>query len=200
MAALTRGLWLLRTAVSYALAAAGPATAALLARPTPCADWDLELLLWHVADSMEVLSQAITAGSVTPGPQPWDEPPADDPVKSLHRHASGLLAACAGAGPDERPVVIGDRRLTASMIALSGALEITAHGWDIAAACGSYRSVPAGLAAVLLSVAPLLITPATRRGLFAEPVLVPVRCGPGDQLVAFLGRQPRPAASATRLS
>jgi uncharacterized protein (TIGR03086 family) len=195
MAALTRGLWLLRTATSYALAAAGPAHSALLARPTPCAGWDLELLLRHVGDSMEVLSEAMAAGSVSPGPQPWDEPPwveapGDDPVESLHRHASGLLAACAGAGTDQRPVVVGDRSLTASMTALAGALEITVHGWDIAAACGSYRPVPAGLAAVLLPVAPLLITPATRPGLFADPLRVPVRCGPGDQLVAFLGRQP----------
>jgi hypothetical protein len=88
-------------------------------------------------------------------------------------------------------VVVGDRRLTATMTALSGALEITVHGWDIATACGSHRSVPAGLAAVLLPIAPLLINPATRPGLFADPVQIPVRCGPGDQLVAFLGRQPR---------
>jgi uncharacterized protein (TIGR03086 family) len=192
MAALTRGLWLLRAATGYALTAAEPATSALLALPTPCAGWDLELLLRHVGDSMEVLSEAMATGVVSRGP-PWDGPPGDDPVKTLHRHASGLLAACAGAGTDERPVVLGDRHLSASMTVLSGALEITVHGWDIATACGSYRPVPVGLAAVLLPIAPLLITPATRPGLFADPVQIPVRCDPGDQLVAFLGRQPRAA-------
>jgi uncharacterized protein (TIGR03086 family) len=200
MAALTRAAWLLRAATRYALAAAEPAVSSLLARPTPCAGWDLELLLRHLGDSMAVLSEAMAAGSVSPGPRPsdepaWDEPPGDDPVKGLHRHASGLLAACVGAGTDERLVAVGDRHLTASMTALSGALEITVHGWDIAAACGSYPSVPAGLAAVLLPVAPLLVTPALRPGLFADPVRVPVLCDPGDQLVAFLGRQPlRPGA------
>jgi uncharacterized protein (TIGR03086 family) len=189
MAALTRGLWLLRAATGYVLAAAEPATSALLARPTPCAGWDLELLLRHVGDSMEVLSEALATGSVSSGP-PWVGPPGDDPVKSLHHHASGLLAACAAAGTDERPVVVGDRSLTASMTALSGALEITVHGWDIATACGSHRSVPVGLAAVLLPIAPLLITPLTRPGLFADPVQIPIRCGLADQLVAFLGRQP----------
>ena len=89
-------------------------------------------------------------------------------------------------------MVIGDRWLPASMTAVAGALEITVHGWDIAASCGKPRPVPPGLAAVLLPVAPLLVTPATRRGLFADPVRLPGRPVPGDQLVAFLGRQPRP--------
>jgi hypothetical protein len=47
----------------------------------------------------------------------------------------------------------------------------------------------------LLPVVPLLITPGTRPGLFADPVRLPGPAGPGDQLVAFLGRRPRlPAA------
>jgi uncharacterized protein (TIGR03086 family) len=187
VAALTRGLWLLRSAVGYALAAAGPAGSARLAVPTPCAGWDLGVLLAHVADSMGVLSEAIAAGSAAPG-----VPSGHDPVVTLRCRAAGLLAACADAGPDEHPVVIGDRWLPASMTAVAGALEITVHGWDIATACGSPRPIPPGLAAVLLPVAPLLVTPATRRGLFADPVWVPGRPVPGDQLVAFLGRQPRP--------
>jgi uncharacterized protein (TIGR03086 family) len=190
VAALTRGLWLLRCAVRYALTAAGSAGSARLAAPTPCAGWDLGVLLAHVADSMGVLSGAIAGGPVAPGLPSRGGPPGDDPVVMLHCRAAGLLAACAGAGPDERLVVIGDRWLPASMTAVAGALEITVHGWDIAAACGSRRAVPPGLAAVLLPVAPLLVTPATRRGLFADPVRVPGRPGPGDQLVAFLGRQP----------
>ena len=59
------------------------------------------------------------------------------------------------------------------MVAAAGALEITVHGWDIAVACGSHRPVPPGLAAVLLPIAPLFITPGTRAGLFADPVPVP---------------------------
>jgi uncharacterized protein (TIGR03083 family) len=217
VAALTRGLWLLRSAVGYALTATGSASSARLAAPTPCAGWDLGILLAHVADSMGVLSEAIAAGSAAPGPLPGGGRPGGDPsggdpsgggpsgggpsggdtsggdpLVTLRCRAAGLLAACAGAGPDERLVVIGDRWLPASMTAVAGALEITVHGWDIAASCGTPRPVPPGLAAVLLPVAPLLITPPTRRGLFADPVCVPGRPVPGDQLVAFLGRQPRP--------
>ena len=80
------------------------------------------------------------------------------------------------------------------MVAVTGAIEITVHGWDISVACGARRPVPPGLAAVLLPIAPLLITPGTRPGLFADPVRLPGPACPGDQLVAFLGRQPCPPA------
>jgi hypothetical protein len=81
------------------------------------------------------------------------------------------------------------------MVIAAGTIEITAHGWDISVACGSRRPVPPGLAALLLPIAPLFIPPGTRAGLFADPVPVPGRACPGDQLVAFLGRQPRIAAA-----
>ena len=56
------------------------------------------------------------------------------------------------------------------MVAVTGAIEITVHGWDISVACGARRPVPPGLATILLPIAPLLITPGTRPGLFADPV------------------------------
>jgi uncharacterized protein (TIGR03086 family) len=191
VARLSRAVELLESAVSYALAGAAMATPQLLSRPTPCLGWDLETLLDHLADSIGVFHEAIATGSVgadlaRPGP---------DPVARLRGQAVGLLAACAACGPAERLVAIGDRELSASMVAVTGAIEIAVHGWDISAACGPSRPVPPGLAAVLLPVVPLLITPGTRPGLFADPVRLPGPVGPGDQLVAFLGRRPRlPAA------
>ena len=197
MASLTRGLQLLAAAVRYALAGAGLVTPPLLSRPTPCAEWDLELLVDHVSDSAGVLHQAIAAGCAGLPRPPGDGPPGAgppglDPVRGLRRQTTRLLATCTAAGPVPRLVVIGDRELTTNMLALAGALEITVHGWDISVACGAGRPVPPGLAAILLPLAPLLISPATRPGLFADPVPVPAQASPGDQLVAFLGRQPQP--------
>jgi uncharacterized protein (TIGR03086 family) len=196
VAPLSRGLELLDSAVSYALAGAALGTAQLLQRPTPCLGWDLATLLDHVSDSVGVLHQAITAGCATasaaPPGYPW---PGPDPVARLRGQAARLLDACATAGSAERRVAIWDRELTASMVAVTGAIEIAVHGWDISVACGARRPVPPGLAAVLLPIAPLLITPGTRPGLFADPVQLPGPASLGDQLVAFLGRQPRPPAT-----
>ncbi|HEV3293244.1 MAG TPA: maleylpyruvate isomerase family mycothiol-dependent enzyme, partial [Streptosporangiaceae bacterium] len=168
MAPLSRGLELLDSAVSYALSGAALCTAQLLRRPTPCPGWDLAALLDHVSDSIGVLHQAITAGGASASAAPPGYP-GPDPVTRLRGQAARLLGACAAAGPAERRVAIWDRELTASMVAVTGAIEITVHGWDISVACGARRPVPAGLAAVLLPIAPLLITPGTRPGLFADP-------------------------------
>ena len=193
MARLTSVLELLESAVSYALAGAAMATPQLLSRPTPCLGWDLEALLDHLAESIGVFSEALATGCVGASPAPGH--PGPDPVARLRGQAVELLAACAACGPAERRVAIGDRELTASMVAAAGAIEIAVHGWDISEACGTSRPVPPGLAAVLLPIAPLVITPDTRPGLFADPVRLPGPASPGDQLVAFLGRRPRlPAA------
>jgi uncharacterized protein (TIGR03086 family) len=195
VAPLSKGLELLDSAVSYALASAALGTAQLLRRPTPCPGWDLEALLDHVSDSIGVLYEAINAEGSASAPSPDYPGPEPDPVARLRGQAAMLLGACAVAGPAERRVAIGDRELTASMVAVTGAIEVTVHGWDISVACGARRPVPQGLAAVLLPIAPLLITPGTRPGLFADAVWLSGPASPGDQLVAFLGRQPpRPAA------
>lgn len=187
MAALTRGLELLESAIGYAVASAAMATPRLLARPTPCAGWDLAALLGHVSDSADALREAIGAGRVSGGGPPGE---ADDPVRQLRERLAALLAASAAAAPPGRPVVIGDRELTASMVILAGAMEIAVHGWDIAAACGDARPVPPDLAAVLLATAPLLVTAEIRPGLFAGPVPLHTPASPGDELLAFLGRRP----------
>jgi uncharacterized protein (TIGR03086 family) len=202
VAALTRGRELLESAISYAIASAGTATGPLLSSPTPCPGWDLEALLDHLSDSIAALHEVMAA----PGASTRASPHAGgDPVTRLRDQAVSLLGACSAAGPAEaaeaaeaaeRLVAVGDRQLTASMVAVTGALEITVHGWDIGAACGGPRPVPSGLAVVLLAVAPLLVTPATRAGLFARPVRLSIPACPGDQLVAFLGRQPGPPAAS----
>jgi uncharacterized protein (TIGR03086 family) len=184
-------LRLLDAAVGYALGGAGMATPRLLPRPTVCPGWDLEGLLDHVGDSIAVLVEAITTADVSPGPSPGDPgPPGRDPAARLRGQAARLLDACATA-PAERRVAIADRALGVRMVALTGAIELTVHGWDLYLACGNPRPIPPGLAAVLLPIAPLLITPAVRPGLFADPVPLPGPASLGDQLVAFCGRQPR---------
>jgi uncharacterized protein (TIGR03086 family) len=195
MVPLTRGLELLGAGVSYALTSSRLATPQLLSCPTPCAGWDLGVLVHHVSDSVSVLHEAIAAGYIGSGPAPGGEGPGPDPVSGLCLQGTRLLAACAAAGPADHLVALGDRDLAARMVIAAGAIEITVHGWDISVACGSHRPVPPGLAALLLPIAPLFIPPGTRPGLFADPVPVPGQACPGDQLVAFLGRQPRiPAA------
>lgn len=191
MGRLSRERELLDSAVSYALTEAAVVTPQLLSSPTPCPGWDLKMLLNHVVDSIRVLHEAITIGGVSASAAPDDAlRPRLDPVARLRRETAMLLAAGAAAGSAEGTVYIGDRELTTSLVTVAGAIEIAVHGWDISVACGDARVIPSNLAAVLLPIAPLLITAETRSGLFADPVPLARPACPGDELVAFLGRQP----------
>jgi uncharacterized protein (TIGR03086 family) len=197
VAALTGAPELLEQAVGYALSTTAQTTPQLLPLATPCAGWDLRTLLLHVSDSLGVLTDALQAGQISAGPLPGHEPTTEaDPVACLRRQARDLLGACTAASVEEHLVAIADRELTTSMVAAAGAIEIAVHSWDISAACGACQPVPPGLAAALLPLAPLLIPRASRVGLFADPVPVPEAACPGDRLVAFLGRRPRPSGSA----
>ncbi|WP_173870504.1 hypothetical protein SALCHL_002636 [Streptomyces albus subsp. chlorinus] len=114
-----------------------------------------------------------------------------DPAGVFRRRAARLLGAWAAA-PGRELLTVADAPLTATALALTGAVELAVHGWDIAQATGRPdRPVPAPLAARLLPVARQLVPhEGARPPLFAPEVPVPRDAPPGDRLLAFLGRVP----------
>jgi uncharacterized protein (TIGR03086 family) len=195
---------LLERAIRYALSAAGHATPQLLTEPTPCTGWDLGTLLLHLGESFDTLAGSLRARTLDPGPgRSGAEGPARAPsapdggalVAGLAGRAAALLGACTEVRGGQEPVAAGDLRLTTSVVAITGAIEVAVHGWDISVTCGTGGPVPSRLATELLPYAALLVPRHTRPGLFADPVPVPRRSCSGDRLVAFLGRQPQPSAA-----
>jgi uncharacterized protein (TIGR03086 family) len=195
---------LLERAIRYALSAAGHTTPQLLTEPTPCTGWDLGTLLLHLGESFDTLAGSLRARTLDPGPgRSGAEGPAGAPsapdggalVAGLAGRAAALLWACAEVRGGQEPVAAGDLRLTTGVVAITGAIEVAVHGWDISMTCGSGGPVPSRLATELLPYAALLVPRHTRPGLFADPVPVPRRSCSGDRLVAFLGRQPQPSAA-----
>ena len=187
--------WLLAGAIGYALSACVQLTPGELALPTPCAEWNLRMLLGHLGGSMADLEAALRAGYLDPldpidamdpaGPAGYG----DDPVEVLRDRAADLLFACyAACGPD-RFVLVGGLPLPAGIVACTGAVEIAVHGWDVCAARGRGGPIPPRLASPMLRLCPLLM--AGRQGLFGEPVEASPQASPGDQLIAYLGRVPR---------
>ena len=188
---------LLAGAVSYTLgvcALVGPGDMAL---PTPCADWDLAMLLAHLNASLADLETAISDGTLD-----LERPPdhaVGDPVETLRDGAARLLCAAYGYDDPGRFVEVSGLPVPAGLVACTGAVEIAVHGWDVSAArggagCAGARPIepidpiPPALATRMLQLCPLLV--AGREGLFAGPVEVPAQASPGDKLVAFLGRDP----------
>jgi len=181
---LAPGRELLRSAIHYALPSADLVTPVLLGMPTPCSGWNLGMLLSHLSESLDALAEGLNHGSVClwPGTAEPDSEPAGMRVR-----CERLLAAIQDA-PTDRSVIIAGHDMTETALTCTGAIEISVHGWDIAAACGSPRPIPDDLARPLLRVAPALLPGGSREGLFAEPRPADLRADPGERLLAFLGR------------
>jgi uncharacterized protein (TIGR03086 family) len=187
---------LLAGAISYMLGVCALVRPGEMALPTPCADWDLGMLLGHLSDSMADLETAIRTGHLD-----LERPPdhvAGDPVETLRDRAAELLCAVYGYGGAGCFVAVGGLPVPAGLVACTGAVEIAVHGWDVSAArarasCGGaghggVQPIPAVLATQMLRLGPLLVV--GREGLFAVPVDVPAQASPGDRLVGYLGRCP----------
>jgi uncharacterized protein (TIGR03086 family) len=181
---------LLASAISYALGACVQLGPGEMTLPTPCPDWDLEALLAHLAASMADLESALRTGRLD---LELDDPAAPDPdgdapVEVLRDRAANLLFACYAHHGPGRLVLVGGLPLPAGIVACTGAVEIAVHGWDVRTARGRGGPIPPALATRMLRLGPLLVT--GREGLFGVPVQVPSQASPGDQLVAYLGRNP----------
>ncbi len=180
------GIELLQRSILYALDAINAVTPEHLSRPTPCRGWDLRMLLRHGCESVAALHEGVVAGRIGLYPEPDDDTVAD-PTRVFCARAVRLLDAWAAASRP-RFVDVADQALADSVMAGAGALEIAVHGWDIAKACGDERPIPRDLAVDLLAMASFLVPVDNRHPLFAAPVLAPATAGPGERLIAFLGR------------
>ena len=181
---------LLEPSISYALGAALVVTPELLARPTPCREWDLRMLLRHACESLAAFGEGIEAGRIGLDPAAEDADLTADPARAFRERASQLLAACTGPGRQRQVVEIAGCPLTADVLAAAAALEVAVHGWDISRACGQRQPIPRALAIDLLAIAAVLVPRTGRRSLFAAPVTMAATAGPSDRLAAFLGRSP----------
>jgi uncharacterized protein (TIGR03086 family) len=196
---------LLAGALRYALSVCALVRPAELRSPTPCAQWDITALLWHLGESMTDLEAALRTGSLDAGER--DPAPArqrrealvsgqaganpagpSGPLGVLRDRAAGLLWACYDGGSAERFIVIGGLPLPAGIVACTGAVEIAVHGWDVSAALGRGGAIPPWLASRLLALCPLLV--AGRESLFAPAVPISSQASPGDRLLGYLGRDP----------
>ena len=191
MAPLDHAVELLDRSLSYTRVALNHVTDADLARPTPCERWNLGQLLAHMEDALDAFAEghhgAIDLDDLTP---------ALVRVQNLQRKACALLAVWSRPAPPT--VRIGEYDVATEVVALTAALDITVHGWDVAQAVGADLPVPARLARDLLAVAEWLIPATGREDRFAPALDVPDDASEEQRLLGFLGRDARPGMSVTK--
>ena len=186
-APLVGGVGLLERAIGYTLGSLQLVTPAALARPSPCAGWDLADLLSHMNESLAALHQAGDSGRVDRTASRDFGDPGRDPVATLRNRACSMLGSWAGA-EDRAWVTVGGRPITGGLVTATGALEIAVHGWDVAQAVGSGLRLPEDLAARLYGVAQVVVSPSERGTRFADAVPVAPSAPMSTRLLAHLGR------------
>jgi uncharacterized protein (TIGR03086 family) len=181
----------LAPAVGYATAVAAQVAPADLGRPSTCPHWAVGDVLTHLTQSLQCLTVSLATGSV---PAPVAPAPAR-PIaaatlrRELAAAAASLVAAARGLR-GRGAVAVDGVPLRCHQLILVGAIEAAAHAWDAARGAGRAQPVPDELAARLLAELPLVVDRTTRRGAFADPVLLPPDRPAADRLLAALGRDP----------
>ncbi len=178
--ALSGAVELLDRSLAYVRPGLAGITPAHLGRRTPCHDWPLAVLLWHMDDGLDAWTEAAT-GRVS-----LLSSPGAAPVQSVRDKACALLGWWLDHPPER--VDIGDLSLPAQTLVAAAALEVTLHGWDVHATVGPAVPVPTDLARPLLQVARHLVSPADRGACMPPPVLPGPAATDSQRLLSFLGR------------
>lgn len=175
------------------------ATPELLAAPTPCAGWTLGRLLAHMDDGLAAFDDGAGGAVDVVAAVPSTLPPAAR-VDALCRRSSHLLGRWS---LDPSPhTLVGGAPVPTGVVALTAALEVAVHGWDVAASLGSAPAFTDDLADDLHAVAAALVDPSERGVRFAPALRCPEPADPTARLLAALGRDrsrpPGPNAGVRR--
>lgn len=181
---------LLERALAYTRGVLCRVTERDLDRPTPCTRWDLDALLDHMDDSLDAFAEG-AFGAVDTVDVWLPRPPGlGRRVGVLQAKACALLGAWSA--PDRPAAVhVGGQPVDVGVVALAAALEITVHGWDVAATTRRGAPIPVALARRLLAPAVSLVDPADRGVRFGPPLLTTPRGADDERLLAHLGRDVR---------
>jgi uncharacterized protein (TIGR03086 family) len=171
------------------------ASAADLARPTPCSDWTLGELLAHMTAQHKGFAAA-AAGDGADLVHWQTGAPVADPIGEYAAAAERVTAAFAAAG-----VLAGEFALpeispklwfpAAEAIGFHF-VDYVAHGWDVARALGRGYDLEPDVLAAALPIAQAVPDGETRRrpGAAFAPRVAASSGGPLGQIVALLGRRP----------
>ena len=147
----------------------------VLARPTPCSDWDVAALADHIIHNTSQFRQMVQGG------QPdWTAPTphvTQDRGAAFRAAADDLLTAWRGLD--------GDSPLPPAM----QFAEFAVHGWDLATAHGRpLDGLDTEVAELGLDFMQANLKPEMRTGAFGPEQPAPPGAGPYERIAAFAGR------------
>ena len=157
-------------------------TPADLARPTPCADFDVRGVLEHMIGGATLFAAAYRGE--TPA-----EPDTSDPLAAFGPALGELGSAITAPGALDRTVASPFGDVPGETFARFIVLDGLVHGWDLATATGQPYDPPAALVDAASEFAQEALDHLRDGEAFGPEVQPPAGATPIERLAAFTGRR-----------
>ncbi|MFC3988838.1 TIGR03086 family metal-binding protein [Actinoplanes siamensis] len=171
------------------------ATPADLARPTPCAEWDLSALIAHMTVQHRGFAAAARGHGADLGVWTPTRPGADFADRYAEA-AEDVLQAFSAVDLLERPFRLPelspDHSFPGRLAVAFHLVDYVVHGWDVATSLGLPFSPPAEILAATLPIARSVPTGPDRLrpgAAFGPAMPVPPGAGPLTEILLLLGRR-----------
>jgi uncharacterized protein (TIGR03086 family) len=163
--------------------------------PTPCAGWDVRVLLAHLVGGNMRWAALPNGDPLTRGPARGSGAAADllgdDPAGAYRRSAAALQAAWRDPGLLDRQFEIPIGVMPGRVAFQVRLVETVVHGWDLAKATGQHPAFAPGIVETAIHFAQSSLPRERLPGSpFAPPVSVSDDLTEIDRLAALLGRTP----------
>ncbi|HLI73653.1 MAG TPA: TIGR03086 family metal-binding protein [Acidimicrobiales bacterium] len=162
-------------------------TAADLAKPTPCSEFDVRALLNHMIGGLGMLTTAARGGKAL---IPEGDQFGEDPGRDYDERRQALVAALREPGVYDRNWEMPFGSLAGQMMGAIAFMEHVTHGWDVAKATGQNTDIPPALVSECVDVVTPMDAMLRMPGVCGPAVAVPDDASPQDKFVAFMGRRP----------
>jgi uncharacterized protein (TIGR03086 family) len=161
-----------------------------LARPTPCAEWDVRALVNHMIGVCLGFNAALREKPLDPDKRDADLV-GDKPAAAYAVASAAMMGAWQAPGALERTLQMPFGEMPAARAAQIVVGDQSIHTWDLATALGRPYAMPDDLADGVLEFMQQFGGSVTRGPTtFREPVACPPDASTQDRLLALAGRQP----------
>lgn len=166
-----------------------------LTSTTPCDAYTVQQLMDHIVGWIQVFEAGCNGRTFQGDPSAYVCGP--DAAAEFARLAASVVAGWKEYGFDREVQISGGSMMPAAMVFNMTVMEYLAHGWDLASATGQPNPYSEGEAADVLTRAKATLPPEYQGEgqAFGAPVPVADDASAIDQLIGFLGRDPKWAES-----
>jgi uncharacterized protein (TIGR03086 family) len=158
--------------------------------PTPCDEWDVRMLVNHVAVEQLWVPPLVAGSSVGDIGDRFDgDQLGEDPVMTWDAAVDGARAAFGAPGALETTVGLSSGDKSTIEYCWEMTTDALIHSWDLARGIGADETLDAELVGLVYEQVVPIADQLQKTGLFAPPVPVPDDAPLQTKLLALFGRR-----------